>query len=374
MGKLKITPHHARTLIWWYGRRDSIDFSPPYQRKGRLWSVQDKAFLIDTILNGFDVPKLYLADFQYGNSTLNEKKLAYAIIDGKQRLEAVFDFFENKLLLDNRFILRSDPTLKLGGLSLKDLRRNYRYIADEFENFSFDIMSVIAEDEKDVNELFVRLNRSKPLTGAEVRNAIAGPVTDVIRSLTGHSVFQESIRFSTKRAGDQNAAAKILLFEYEGRLVSTKKSDLDDFANGLQVDKKGIDKNKLELAARRALDTLNAMEEAFIPDDPLLASSGVFPVYFWLVRAVSEKFRDDIRPFLILFEEERRLNREAQKELKPNADVDQQYSRYDTLNRSTNDGASHKGRFEILKNAFAEYLSEVYDMKDEEPFSLDFLQ
>jgi hypothetical protein len=334
-----------------------IDFSPPYQRKGRLWSKEDKGFLIDSIINGFDIPKLYLADFQYGNSPLNEKRLPYAIIDGKQRLETVFEFFDNQLTLNADFVFRGDPELKIGGLSLRDLRRNHRVIADEFENFSFDIMSVSADDEKDVNELFVRLNRSKPLTGAEVRNAIAGPVTDLIRRLTEHQVFGEAIRFSTKRAGDQNAAAKILLFEYEGQPVGTKKGSLDDFARG-----HNIEKNKLELAARRAVDTLDAMAEVFLPSDQLLASSGAFPVYYWLVRSVQPWFHEEIRPFLLSFEEERKKHRESQKDLGPAADVDQQYARYDTLNRSTNDAISHRGRIDILKSAFTDWVQEHYEM------------
>lgn len=368
MAKLHITPHQTKTLVWWHTRRDNIDFSPPYQRRGRLWSAQDKAFLIDSIINGFDIPKLYLADFQYGHSSLNVRRLPYAIIDGKQRLEAVFEFFDNKLVLDQNFVLRSDPSLRLAGMSLRDLRRNHRHVAEEFENFSFTVMSVVAEDERDINELFVRLNRSKPLTGAEVRNAIVGPVTDVIRRLTEHSIFQESIRFSTKRAGDQNAAAKALIFEYEERPVTTKKEVLDDFARGLQTDKLPIDKNRLELAARRVLDTFEAMEEVFLPNDELLSSSGIFPVYYWLVRMVHPDYRDDLRPFLLSFETLRRQHRDEQKALGPAADVDQQYARYDTLNRSTNDAVSHRGRVEILRNSFWEYLDEQYDMKGEKAF------
>lgn len=356
MGTLHINPHQPKTLVWWYSRRNNIDFSPPYQRKGRLWSRQDKAFLIDSIINGFDVPKLYLADFQYGNSPLNHKKMAYAIIDGKQRLEAVFEFFDNELVLNADFVLRSDPSLKLGGLSLKDLRRTYTYVAEEFENFSFNIMSVFAEDENDVNELFVRLNKSKPLTGAEVRNAISGPVTEVIRQLTEHSVFQESIQFSTKRAGDQNAAAKVLVFEYEEKLVATKKSNLDNFAKGYQANGRSIDKKQLELAARRVLDTFDAMDEVFLPHDALLSSSGIFPVYYWFVRSVPIRFRGDIRPFLLFFENERKKHRDVQKDFGNIVEVNHQYARYDTLNRSTNDAGSHRGRFDILTDEFAKYI------------------
>lgn len=356
MSKIRITNHQPKTLVWWYGRRESIDFDPPYQRKGRLWSERDKAYLIDSIINGFDIPKLYLADFQFGNSGLNEKRLPYAIIDGKQRLEAVFDFFEGKLTLNHDFIFKEDPTLKIGGLALKDLRSRFRGIADEFENASFDVMSVYSDNEEDINELFVRLNKSKSLTGAEVRNAITGPVTDLIRTLSQHLIFTHTIKFSTKRAGDQNAAGKILLFEYEDELVSTKKSNLDEFAKN-----KKIDRALLELSARRALDTLDSMTDVFLPSDQLLASSGMFPVYYWLVRAINERYHDDIRPFLVEFERERKNHRETQKELEAEVEVDQKYARYDTLNRSTNDLGSHKGRFEILRAGFVEYVEEHYD-------------
>ena len=94
--RLKVTPHEAKTLTWWRTRKSKIDMDPSYQRRGRLWSATDKAYLIDSILNGFDVPKVYIADFTYAKSVLNKKRLQYAIIDGKQRFEAIFDFFEGR--------------------------------------------------------------------------------------------------------------------------------------------------------------------------------------------------------------------------------------------------------------------------------------
>src|SRR5207249_3787695 len=92
--QLKVTPFEAKTLSWWRARRTKIDMEPAYQRRGRLWSIADKAYLVDSILNGFDIPKLYIADFTYTDTVLNKKKLPYAIIDGKQRFEAIFDFFD----------------------------------------------------------------------------------------------------------------------------------------------------------------------------------------------------------------------------------------------------------------------------------------
>lgn len=349
MSILRISPHKPMTLIWWSKNRHQIDFNPPYQRRGRLWSPSDKAYLVNSIINGFDVPKLYLADFQFGQSTLNIARLPYAIIDGKQRLEAVFDFFDNKTTLGVDFKYRKNPNLALGGLSLRDLKNGYPSVADDFENASLDIMSVFAEDEKDIHEIFVRLNRSKPLTGAEVRNAIVGPVPEVIRMLASHDFFNENIKFGVQRAGDLNAAAKVLLFEYEGHLMPTKKTNLDEFAgNG------SIDKDKLELASRRVIDTLDDMTEIFIPKDALLASAGIFPVYYWFVKGVSSERKAVVREFLVWFEEKRRENRERQK-LVHESDLDPVFSRFDTLNRSTNDLQSHIGRCELLKVAFSDW-------------------
>lgn len=348
MSILKITPHSPRTLVWWYNHRDEIDFDPPYQRRGRLWSNDDKAYLIDSIVNGFDVPKLYLADFQIGQSALNNSKLPYAIIDGKQRLEAIFDFFDNKLVLGSTFSFRKDPSLRLGGLSLRDLRRSHPKVAEEFENASLDIMSVFAEDEADINEIFVRLNKSKPLTGAEVRNAVIGPVSELIRVLGSHDFFIENIRFGVSRAADLNAAAKLLLFEYSGKPTATKKTNLDEFA--LQT----VDKERLELAARRALDTLTAMSEIFIPRDPLLSSAGIVPVYYWFIREIPAEQRFGIRQFLNFFEQKRKENRELQKNIEEDS-LDPALARFDTLNRSTNDQQSHIGRIQILEEFFNQW-------------------
>jgi len=112
----KVVHFETKTLSWWRTRRNQIDMDPPYQRRGRLWSVTDKAFLIDSILNGYDVPKVYIADFTWRGSPLNLKKLPYAIIDGKQRFEAIFDFFDGKIVLNDGFVFLEDPSKKLGGL------------------------------------------------------------------------------------------------------------------------------------------------------------------------------------------------------------------------------------------------------------------
>jgi hypothetical protein len=348
----KVTQFEAKTLSWWRARRSKIDMEPPYQRRGRLWSATDKAYLIDSILNGFDVPKLYLADFTWADSALNQKRLPYAIIDGKQRFEAIFDFYDGNITLNDDFVYRELPSLRLAGLGYQDLMRNYSEIAEVFDTYNLSVMSVMASSEAPINELFVRLNRSKPLTGAEVRNAMAGPGPKLFRKVASHEFFTTYITFSVQRGQDLNAAAKLIMFEYMGRLSETKKRNMDQFTkDGVKADRE-----RLELAARRVLDTIDGMTEIFLPKDRLLASAGTVPVYYWFVRSVPQKTQRFIRQFLIEFEAARRENRRLSDEQPQSREIDRELIDFDNFNRNTNDQASHVGRFIILEAKFTKYL------------------
>lgn len=346
---LKVTASEAKTLSWWRSRREKIDMEPSYQRRGRLWSATDKAYLIDSILNGFDIPKLYMADFTFVNSKLNNKKLPYAIIDGKQRFEAIFDFFDGRITLNPDFTFLENPNLQLGGLGYRDLVKNHGEVAELFDNFNLSVMSVITNSEVLINELFVRLNRSKPLTGAEVRNAMAGPAPGVIRQLAKHEFFSELTSFTVQRGQDLNAAAKLLLFEFFDKPQETKKSSLDAFVRSAA--KKG---SQLELSARRTFAQLDAMAGIFLPKDRILGSAGVIPVYYWFIHSLKESQHRFVRDFLVRFEEERKKNRQRAETGRP-ADIDKELVEYDQFNRNTNDIGSHNGRIEILKRRFAKF-------------------
>lgn len=348
--QFKVTPHEAKTLTWWNNRRTKIDMEPSYQRRGRLWSESDKAYLIDSIINGFDVPKIYMADFTWGDSSLNFSKLPYAIIDGKQRFEAIFDFFDNEVVLNDDFEYLKDPSLTLGGLSYKDLKQNYADIAEEFETYNLSVMSVVSNNEELINNLFVRLNRSKPLTGAEIRNAMTGPAPTVIRSIAKHELFTTNVSFAIQRGADLNAAAKILMIEYHGKLMETKKRNLDEFV--LKETSKKNTKDLLELAGRRAIEVLDNMASIFLPKDNLLTSAGIFPVYYWIVRDLDEKHFSKLREFLVRIEEERKSTLKLVANDPQSKNLDQELVQLNSYYRSPNDASSLDGRYRILRSRF----------------------
>jgi hypothetical protein len=130
------------------------------------------------------------------------------------------------------------------------------------------VMSVYTDEESKINDLFIRLNRSKPLTGGELRNAMKGIIPILIRKIRDHEIFNSKIKFQIRRGQDLNAAAKLLLIEFRGEFVDTKKTNLDRFVE------EGMRSENIEFerAQDKVIDNLNIMAELFIERDPLLSS------------------------------------------------------------------------------------------------------
>lgn len=373
----RVIPMTPQTVSSLWDEKDELDLEPVYQRKGHIWSVKQKQDLIDTILNGFDIPKLYFADFTLLDSILNTKRRKYAVIDGKQRLTSIFGFFEGEFRLSKTFVYFDDPSLSLGGLSYTDLESTYPRIARRFSNHSLAIMSVVTDDEARISELFLRLNASKPLTGAEIRNAMLGEVPDLIRQLVEHD-FWPKTRFNKLRGQDKNTAAKLLLLEHTGSFVDTKKSQLDrlvdearahsgdessdeeasDFATDEIIVEDVVDKaeetesSDIGRSADRVKAVLDCLTPLFDVNDPTLIQQSQIPVIYWLAREMPDQL-GRLREFLVRFDEMRKSNRELDVE-DPRRDpvlVD-----YELLTRTSNDQSSIGGRYRILRQRYEKFL------------------
>ncbi|MCX7378702.1 MAG: DUF262 domain-containing protein [Alphaproteobacteria bacterium] len=383
-----------QTLTTWWEESSDIDFDPVYQRSGHIWPIKMKQDLVDTVLNGFDIPKLYVANFTLLDSPLNQGGKKYAVIDGKQRLNALFGFFAGEYALPKTFTYYEDTALELGGLSYKDLVNNYPRIARRFDNYPLTVVHVVTDDESKINELFLRLNASKPLTGAEVRNAMRGEVPAIIRDLVAHP-FWSKIRFNTLRGQDKNAAAKLLLIEHTGTFVDTKKTQLDDLVRRANeaaetaaradggatsiADVEDIERSTEEVlpeseeeaeslisddlvekvaetdhpdigrSAMRVKRELDKLSNIFIERDSLLAQQAQLPVIYWLVREIKLDRVAKVRPFLQKFDLDRQENRRRDIG-DPSRDLT--LVDFEMLTRSSNDQGSIRGRYGILRRRF----------------------
>lgn len=87
----QISFHNTRIdnlLSYYY--RFGVDMNPVYQRE-LVWSLKDKESLINSIFNNIEIGKFVLIERDY-----SDNDYSYEILDGKQRLNALTEFLENK--------------------------------------------------------------------------------------------------------------------------------------------------------------------------------------------------------------------------------------------------------------------------------------
>lgn len=77
----------------WY-QKGKIILQPKFQRR-EVWSNKARSYLIDTIVRGLPVPKVYIRQ----KIDLNTKRSIREVVDGQQRLKAVFDFLDGNIVI-----------------------------------------------------------------------------------------------------------------------------------------------------------------------------------------------------------------------------------------------------------------------------------
>ncbi|MGI8547462.1 MAG: HNH endonuclease family protein [Gemmatimonadaceae bacterium] len=148
-----------------YFEKGQLKLDPPFQRQS-VWSLRDRARLIDSIVNHFPVPSIYLYERKEGG------QIVYDVIDGKQRLESIL-MFMGKLRGWGRF----EANVLWPGKQARevvDWRRLVRSSRED-ELLSYRIPTHILRGggPAEVIELFVRINSTgKALTPAERRHAL----------------------------------------------------------------------------------------------------------------------------------------------------------------------------------------------------------
>jgi hypothetical protein len=150
---------------------DLIDLSPDYQRRP-VWSMRSKIYLIDTILQGLPLPKFFI------QIKVNEEtgEPSFAIVDGQQRLTAVFEFVNGKTDDGKPFILSKKQHPKpetfpaeLEGLTFKTLPQRLKL---NFWSYKLSFEELEDASESDIRDMFVRLNISgERLNEQEIRNS-----------------------------------------------------------------------------------------------------------------------------------------------------------------------------------------------------------
>ncbi|HVW64047.1 MAG TPA: DUF262 domain-containing protein [Nitrosospira sp.] len=155
----------ARTIapqdVSWFldlNEKNQLDLDPPYQRRS-VWTLKDKRFFIDTILNSYPAPPIFLH-----KSLDDHGRATYHVVDGKQRLQTIIDFAANKIRIPDDF-----ADIGLQKKRWDDLQRETK---EKFWNYVLIVEMLPTVNEAAIRDTFERINRnSRKLERQEIRHA-----------------------------------------------------------------------------------------------------------------------------------------------------------------------------------------------------------
>jgi hypothetical protein len=197
--------------------RRELVINRDYQRGSGLWPSGARSYFIDTILEEFPFPKLYMYEFMDRPAGRLRKEL----VDGQQRLMTIKDFVENKFAL-------SGDTQHIG-LRYRDLEEE---VQDKLLSYAVSVDVVRNASRAQILQMFRRMNAyTLPLNEAEKRHSsFYGEFKWFINNLSDEvSEFLTEYQVFTSRQIVRMADAEFLtdlVLALERGIVSTSPSDL----------------------------------------------------------------------------------------------------------------------------------------------------
>ena len=173
---------------------------PEYQRRHR-WSDETASRLIESLILNIPIPVVFLSQDVDVDDEVEDSTSRYTVIDGQQRLTAIYEFMKNKLALSGL-----DTLSELNGSYHKDLPP---FLTRRLEERTIKCLRIDSTVDAQVKfDIFERLNTgSVKLESQELRNATArGPFNDAIKLWAAEPVFRTLIQVNSD---DQTSNAKV---------------------------------------------------------------------------------------------------------------------------------------------------------------------
>ena len=193
--------------------KNRINTDTDYQRPA-VWTTAQKQMLIDSILRGYDIPKFYW-------HKVNKKPDMYDVIDGQQRLRAIWEFMDNEYPIAKD----ADPIdgVEIANRLYKDLESEQMI---QIGQYALDVAVIENSSDEEVREMFLRLQNGTSLKAQEKRHARTGKMRDFICEIAKHPFFS-SVHFADSRFTYEHIAAQMCLLTLRGEIGNIKDSDLN---------------------------------------------------------------------------------------------------------------------------------------------------
>lgn len=211
-----------------------LDLTPDFQRQANVWNAKRKARLIESIFLRIPLPSFYFSEDEEGT---------YAVVDGLQRLCAIFHFMKPKALA-------AATGVKLQPLELQDLQYLKELNGKTFDELDRKFQRRITELEITANiirantppavkfNVFARLNQGgMPLNAQEIRNAIfPGQWRKKIKAFAESDAFKKATdgKVRTERQQDVELVLRFIALWQLGRPYERPANQtLDEFLNAV---------------------------------------------------------------------------------------------------------------------------------------------
>jgi hypothetical protein len=230
-----------------YNNRDSLS-QADYQRNPRLWKTADKQRLIDSILTDVDIPKIYLNEIA---------KNQYEIIDGQQRLYAIWEFIDNEYKFD------SEELMKLKGKFFDEFPQEYR---DTILNYELQFTVIKNASDDYLRTLFLRLQLGLLLVVGEKLKAETGAMRDFIFNKIVKHPFIKRVNIKNIRYSKQALCAQICINSFrKAKLKTFSRTRYEDLYYFFREYKEvtGKEKQFFEERCKHILNVLSLLDDYF---------------------------------------------------------------------------------------------------------------
>ena len=193
-----------------FQREGILRVNAEYQR-GLRWTELQKCMFVDSILRGYSIPAFYFHKVEKSSGRI--RNTFYDIVDGQQRVNAIFSYSEDGFeLIDPsndvgfRFptFMRSDDCPWAG--------QRFSSLLDGLDKKLLETPIVVYEltttEENEVRDLFIRLQGGTPLTPQDKRDSWPGKFTEFVLKTAGksgvdrwygHRLFKELVKGNESR-------------------------------------------------------------------------------------------------------------------------------------------------------------------------------
>lgn len=232
-----------------------IKLDPDYQRRHR-WDNITSSRLIESLILNIPIPIIYLS-YDIDVDT-NEEGARYSVIDGQQRLTAIYNFFNNVYALEDLEILED-----LHGCYYNDLPP---FLLRRLEERTIKCLRIDSTlDDQVKYDIFERLNSgSVKLESHELRNAIyRGPFNDLCKTLSKDESFMTLLQIPLDNPYENSKVKKMEDVEYVLRFFSLINDNYKNYKKTSGKQFKDFLSENLEEFNNLSPDKLSSYAELF---------------------------------------------------------------------------------------------------------------